>query len=103
MAPRVKLALKMADTTRDNSRSLHDLAATGDDKALSAMLVGDVDVNLTDMVRLTKGTSLNLLIDLFLASCSERQDSSYNGCFQRTPYSGRIDSLAMGACLYHSI
>ena len=56
-----------ADTTKDNSRSFHDLAATGDDEALSAMLVGEVDVNLTDVVRLTKGTSLDWYIDPSLA------------------------------------
>ena len=53
--------------TEDNSRSFHDLAATGDDEALSAMLVGEVDVNFMDVVRLTKGTSLDWYIDPSLA------------------------------------
>ena len=33
-----------------SSRSLHDIAATGDAKALSAMLIGEVDVNMADRV-----------------------------------------------------
>jgi hypothetical protein len=34
----------------NRTRSLHDIAATGDAEALSAMLIGEVDVNMADRV-----------------------------------------------------
>jgi hypothetical protein len=35
-----------------HSRTLHDIARTGDAEALSAMLIGEVDVNMVDRVSL---------------------------------------------------
>ena len=48
-----------AVTTKASSRRLRIIAGTGDDVTLSAMLVGEVDVNLADNV--SDGTYLTCM------------------------------------------